>query len=133
VAREATRPVGTVAALMFATLLAASLPLPWQLGALAFGLAAVVMGIRAIVRLNRAGLGRSPLIVMLAGGLAFTSLTLLGVASTVMLWPVQMEHQRCLADALTISAQDACAQSYQDALVSRLPGWSSVLAPASGG
>ena len=133
VAREATRPVFTVATLMFATLLAAALPLPWQLGALGFGLATVVLGIRAIRRLVRAGLGRSPLVVMLAGGLAFTSLTLFGIGSTMVLWSVQMEHQRCLGDALTISAKEACAQTYQDALTSRLPSWSSLLTPASGG
>lgn len=132
-AREATRPVLTVAILMFATLIAASLPLPWQLGALGFGAAALVMGVRALTRLVGAGLGRSPLVVMLIGGLALTSLTLLGIGAGAMHWSVEMDHQRCMAGALTIQATDACTQAYQDGLTSGLPSWSSLFSPTSGG
>ncbi|WP_372594515.1 hypothetical protein [Actinotalea sp.] len=127
--REATRPVGTVVMLMLATLLVSGLPLPWQPAALAFGLPALVLGIRAIGRLVRAGLGRSPLIALLAGGLAFTSLMMLTVGSSIALWSIQMENQRCVANALTISAQDACAESYQEALESAVSGWASLLSP----
>ena len=129
VVREATRPVGTVAMLMFATLVVSLLPLPWQPAALVFGLLAVVLGIRSIVRLSRAGLGRSPIIAFLAAGLAFTSLTMLTVGSGVAVWSIQMDHQECVAGALTIAAQEACTQSYQDALESTVSGWTSLLVP----
>lgn len=132
-AREATRPVLTVALLMFATLVMAVRPLPWQLGALGFGAAALVMGVRALTRLVGVGLGRSPLVMMLIGGLVFTSLTLLGVGVGATSWSVQMDHQRCMAGALTIQATNACTQAYEDGLRSGLPGWSSLFSPSSGG
>ncbi len=133
VVREATRPVLTVATLMFATLISATLPLPWQLAAIGFGIAAVVAGVRAMTRLVGVGLGRSPLVMMLVVGLAFTSLTLLGIGAGMTRWSVEMDHQRCMADALTIQATNTCTAAYQKALMSGLPGWSSLLSPGSGG
>jgi len=131
--RAATRPLSTIMLLMVATLLVANFPLPWQLGSLAFGAVAVVLGIRGLTGLVRAGLGRSPFVAMLAGGLMFTALTLLGIGSTVVLWSVQMERQTCLGNALTLAAEQECTQAYEDALTSRVPDWSSLFVPSSAG
>ena len=130
--RAATRPLSTILLLMFATLLVATFPLPWQLGALAFGVAAVVLGIRGLAGLVRAGLGRSPLVVMLTAGLAFTALTLLGIGGTIALWSVQMDRQTCLGNALTFAAEQECTQAYEDALTSRVPGLSSLFGSSGG-
>ena len=82
-----------------------TLPLPWQAASLVFVVAALVVGIRALRFVWRAGL-RGVLVPMLAVGLAFTALLSVSMASLLALWPVQLERQQCLQDALTIASQE---------------------------
>lgn len=105
--------------LMLATLVAATLSLPWQAAALAFAIAAMVAGVIALRSVWRAGL-RGALLPVLGMGLAFAALMSLSLVTMLALWPVQMQRQECLRDALTISASEACEAQYQDALQERL-------------
>lgn len=117
--RAASRRVLHFGLLMLASLVTASLALPWQAAGLAFALAAVVMGARAMRAVWRAGL-RGALVPVLAIGLAFAAMLSASLATMLVLWPVQVERQDCLRDALTISAREACEQQFQDALTERL-------------
>lgn len=102
--------------LLLATIVTGSLPLPWQAGSLGFVVAALVVGIRALRSVRRAGV-RGGLVPLLAVGLAFTALLSLGTVGLLALWPVQLDRQHCLQDALTISANDKCQTDYQHTLL----------------
>ncbi|WP_250448645.1 hypothetical protein, partial [Actinotalea sp. C106] len=123
-AREASRQVMHFGLMMLATILAVSLPLPWQAAALAFALGAVVLGIRALRAVWRSGL-RGALVAILGFGLGLAALLTLSLVTMLALWPVQMERQSCLRDALTISATTACEDQFQqrlDETLERVPG-----------
>jgi hypothetical protein len=81
----------------------------------AFALAAVVLGIRALVSVVSAGLQRS-LLPVVTIGLAMALLYLVGSLSLIATWPIQQERQDCLARALTVSARDACHADYREAI-----------------
>jgi len=110
--------------LMLATLLVSSLPLPWQAAALLFAVAALVEGVRGLRSAWTSGV-RGALVPMLVMGIGAASLLTVGTAGMLALWPIQMEHQTCLRDALTIASQEQCENAYQtslDSLRSRLSG-----------
>lgn len=119
VIRAASRQVMHFGLLILATLLTASLALPWQAAALAFAIAAVVVGIRALRAVWRAGL-RGTLVPVLAVGLALAALMSLSLLTMLALWPIQVERQDCLRDALTIAARETCETQFQEALAERL-------------
>jgi len=122
--RRTSRHVMHFGVLMLATLLVSSLPLPWQAAALLFAIAALVEGIRGLRSAWTAGV-RGALVPMLVMGIAASSLLTVGTAGMIALWPIQMERQTCLRDALTISSQEQCENAYQaslDSLRSRLSG-----------
>ena len=119
VVRAASRQTLHFGLLILATLLTASLTLPWQAAALAFAIAAIVVGVRAIRTVWRAGL-RGTLVPVLAVGLALAALMSLSLVTMLVLWPLQVERQDCLRDALTISAREGCETAFQDALTERL-------------
>lgn len=118
-ARAARRQVLHFSLLLLASWLTASLPLPWEASGLAFAVAAVVVGIRALRTAVRAGL-RDRLAPVLAFGLTFAVLLVLSMAATLVFWPVQMERQECLSGALTISAREACETQFQQSLSEHL-------------
>lgn len=118
-ARAASRRVLHFSLLLLAGVVTSALPLPWQAASLAFVVAALVVGIRALSAVWRAGL-RGLLVPLLAIGLSFTALMSIALASLLALWPVQLERQRCLSSALTIAATQTCQADYQDALEDRL-------------
>lgn len=104
------------ALLMLGSLLANLLPLPWKVASLAFVVAAIVFAIRALVAVRRSRL-RGSLTPMLVVGLVVAGMVALSSISTLVTWPLQMRHQECLADALTISAQDACESQYREDVI----------------
>ncbi|HEY3436375.1 MAG TPA: hypothetical protein VGK35_01690 [Actinotalea sp.] len=107
------------ALLMLASLVTAPLPLPWQIGSLAFSVAAVVMGVRALIAVRRAGIKGAVLPAVTAGLLLAAALS--GFAAlTLALWPQQSAYQQCRTDALTISAREACDADYVRSLRDRL-------------
>ncbi|NCT89588.1 hypothetical protein GXB85_01270 [Cellulomonas sp. APG4] len=130
-ARAASRRVLHFGLLMLATLLTSTLPLPWQVATLVFAVLAFVVGVRALVQVWRSGL-RGALVSVLAVGLAFAALLAASTAGLIALWPVQMERQECLQDALTISATEKCESDYRDALDALLERARGGLAPAGG-
>lgn len=117
-ARVASRRVLHFSLLLLASLLTSALPLPWQAASLGFVVAALVVGVRALVAVWRAGI-RGVLVPMLMIGLAFTAVMSIALATLLALWPVQLARQECLAGALTIAATDACQAGYTDAVKDR--------------
>jgi hypothetical protein len=106
-AQRLTRLFGV---LVLSSVLVATLPLPWQAAAVAFALAALVVGVWALVVSSRArSRGLTPMIAVGVVIALFWSL-LLGVQ--LALWPVQQDKQECLAGALTITATNACDAQY---------------------
>lgn len=117
--RTVRRRIGTFLLLVIASLLTSQLRLPWQLGGLAFALAAFGTGVWTLVAARRPGL-RERLAPMLVVGLVFTVMLALSMSSSLVLWSEQMAHQECLDNALTLSTRDACDETYQDAVEQRL-------------
>lgn len=104
----------TFAALLLAAVLTGTFPVPWQAAGLVFGVLALVVGVRALVVAVRAR-QRGALTGMLAAGLAVSAMWLVVSLGMTLMWPAQLDRQRCLAGALTISARQACeAQFEQD-------------------
>lgn len=120
-AAAASKRVMLFVLLLVAALVTASLPLPWQVAGVVFALASLVAGVRALHAVWRAGM-RGALPAMVAVGLVFATLMTLSLSTLLALWPLQAERQSCLADALTISANEACEQQFQDRLSEYLDG-----------
>lgn len=118
--RVVQRRMGTFLLLVFASLLTARLRLPWQLGSLAFALLGLGIAIYALVyAVRRPGL-REQIAPMLVVAIVFTSMLTLSTASMLVLWSEQLEHQRCLDHAVTISARTACDTAYEESVEQRL-------------
>lgn len=114
-AKAAARSIGlarTAGLLVLATVIAMSFPVPWQVGALVFALAAVVTSIRGLgvaVRARvRGGLPAVLVVLLLVSGM----LTLAS-ASMLVLWTPQRDHHACLAGALTVTAKSQCEAQYR--------------------
>jgi len=105
--------------LVLASLVTASLPLPWQLGSLAFAVVGVVVGLRALGLVWRSG-ARDQLAPLLLFGLTFAVLMTVSMSAMLTFWPVQMARQECLESAVTIRAREQCEIAYQDGLTERL-------------
>lgn len=114
-----SRPVLHFGLFMLAALIAMQLNLPWQLASLAFAGAAIYVGVRAIIRVIKARAGGT-IVVLLAFGLTLTGLLVITSISNLALWNEEMERQRCLSSAVTVSAEDRCEQEYQRAVEERL-------------
>jgi len=121
IVRASSRRVLHFLALLLAAVLTSALPLPWQVGALVFVVAAVVVGLRALVLAWSGGI-RGGLVVMLTVGVAVAGFVSLGMLSLLALWPQQLERQQCLAGAVTISANRQCEVEFQRAVEERLGG-----------
>jgi hypothetical protein len=118
-ARAGSRRVVYLGLLMFGTLACSALPLPWQMGGLAFAGAAIVVGVMALRSLRRAHVrGILPAVVVLA--LVFSGLSVLSYGATAIFWTVSMQRQDCLRDAITVSAQAQCETDYRNALQAKL-------------
>lgn len=124
--RQAARWLGRFALLVFASLVASGLPLPWQAGALAFSLPALVVGALALRAIIRARMRRLPA-VMLGAGLTMTAFMVLGQIGLLVLWPVQQDLQECRSRALTLSAAEQCQRDFDERVtdLTRLPSRSS--------
>ena len=99
------------AVLVLASVLVATLPLPWQAAALLFALAAVVVCVRAVVVAVRA---RSRgLVPLLSVGLVIALSWTLLLSVQLALWPAQQDKQECLEGALTVGAKSACETQFE--------------------
>jgi hypothetical protein len=100
---------------------ASLLPLPWSLASGGFYLAAVAAGVLTLVRLVRAGRGRSVLgVTTVSAGLALALVMVLGVIVQLALYPLFSEAQTCLDTSLTESGQDACEDEFRQSLLELL-------------
>lgn len=114
-ARLATRSVMHFGLLMLATLLTSTIALPWRLVSVAIGLLALVVGIRALRRIWRAGL-RGFLVVAMSAGVIMTFALALTTLAVIPVWQIEMDRQSCLNQAITLSATSTCESDYQTAI-----------------
>ena len=111
---RATSLTRLFAVLVLASVLVATLRLPWQAAALPFALGAIVVGARAmVVALRARSRGLAPL---LAAGLVIALSWTLLLSVQLALWPAQQEKQECLERALTIGATSACEREFEQYL-----------------
>ena len=105
---------------MLGAVLTGTLPLPWKVLGLVFGLAALVLGIFALVRAVRdklPGMLRITTVI----GLVATAFLVIGTGAQVALWPVTVDYEECMSTALTNAAQSACQDELSN-LGGLLPG-----------
>lgn len=114
-ARQATRSVMHFGLLMLATLLTSSLAVPWRLVSVALALVAIVVGVRTLRRIWRAGL-RGFLLVAMSAGMIMTAALALTTLAVIPVWQIEMDRQSCLAGAITISATTTCESDYRTAI-----------------
>ena len=91
----------------------AILPLPWSRAGLAFAVAAVVLGVVAMLAM-RSGASTGLWALTIVGTLAAGSLSLTYGAS-VLFYKELAAYQACSADALTITAVDRCSAEFEKA------------------
>jgi len=103
------------ASLMLLGLLSSNLPLPWQIIATVAFLAALIVGIRALITLWKAHV-RGAVLPMITMGLVISGILLASSVTLLALWPMQMERQNCLHRAITVSAQEQCETAFEDGL-----------------
>jgi len=118
--RTAARRTLHFFALILAAVLTSSLPLPWQVGSFGFVLVGIVVGIRALVLAWRAGV-RGGVLAALGTGLAMAGMVALAMMTLLAVWPQQLERQRCLAQAVTISATQRCETEFQESIERLVP------------
>jgi len=110
----------TFSLLLLASILTGTFPVPWVLVSVPLIVATLVVGVRAVAAVNRAGATNGPLVAVLAVGICLCLVSLLGVAQTAVTWDLQLQRQRCVAEAITVSAQTACAEAYEQGVEDRL-------------
>ena len=88
-----------------------SLVLPWKLIALALGLVALVLGVRVWVTsrgAERSGLPRA----VASAGMAMALMGMTTAALPLLAWDATVQLEQCGASALTVRAQQACADEF---------------------
>lgn len=114
-ARLATRGVMIFGLYMLASLLLSSVALPWRMLSVAVGVAALVVGVRALRTVWRAGL-RGGLVVVLSAGMLMTVILGLSTLAVIPVWGIETDRQSCLDEAITITAQTSCQTTYETAI-----------------
>ncbi len=115
---DATRLWGTVrlfALLMIASVIASGLDLPWSVASILASMAAVVVGIRALMTAARLRVRGTPRVALIAG-LGLAGLTLLMQLAVAATWPLQWDYQQCRAGAITEAGEAACQQELEERL-----------------
>lgn len=101
-----------------AAILLALLPLPWGMAGLPFAVAAVVLGVRAVILMRSVtSTGWWTLVV---GGLLVASSLALNYGVAVVLYDELRTLQDCNAGAITIAARDRCSAEFEEAARVRL-------------
>ncbi|WNB86081.1 hypothetical protein [Cellulomonas sp. ATA003] len=119
--RVASRRALRFYAFFIAGLVTLPLPVPWQGASLVFVLAAVGVGVHGFVQAWRGGV-RGATLAALGIMVGVAGLVALMMASLLAVWPEQLERQRCLAGAVTISATRECDDQFERAVQERLVG-----------
>ena len=97
--------------LTLAMLFSSGLALPWKLLPLALGIAALVGGIMALVKLARRRMGPA-LPVLVSLGLLITLFATLGLGGMVAIWNETQTYETCMRSALTLDGVEACQDEY---------------------
>lgn len=99
--------------LILGALLGSNLPLPWKVLGLLFSLAALTVGILAMVNLVRQ---KAPALVRMSAtvGLAASFMFTIGTGAAILLWPVTERYEECMATALTSKAQRQCEEDLRN-------------------
>ena len=95
--------------LALASLVSASLPLPWGIAGTAFGVAALVVGLMAVIAAMDARL-RAGRVAVLWVSLAVVAVVVLLQLVRLVAYPTIVQDQECRREAITLTAQAACAQ-----------------------
>ncbi len=94
------------------------LPLPWGLAGLPFSLAALVLGVIAMVVMR---VGASPSLWALVGvGTLVSGSLVLNYTAAVVLYDELVAYQACTQDAITITAGVRCSDEFEAAATARL-------------
>jgi len=104
------RDVRLVGVLLVSLVVVSQLALPFRLAGIAFGVASMAISLRSLGRLSRlrrAG-GRPRGQLTLSAGLGLAGVVTMLLLAEALAYPVAMDHQRCLAGAVTRTAQDEC-------------------------
>lgn len=118
-AMAAGRSVLKFGAALLVALLAMQWPVPWQVVAPIAGAGAVYLGIRALIAYRRFGASMFTW-VFLVIGVGMSVLLTLASLSLLTMWDAQATHQRCMDRALTVQAEQACTDAYEQALQDRI-------------
>lgn len=115
----AGRRIRDFALFLLAALLTSSLPVPWLVGSALLAVGAVVAGVRAVVAVWRTGV-RSAMIPVLAVGVGFAAMFAVSISLQLAFWPLVVERQDCLRDALTLAAREQCQETFDETLQDRV-------------
>lgn len=99
--------------LLLGALLGSSFPLPWKVLGLVFSLAALTVGILALVSLVRQ---KAPAMLRISTtvGLVASLFLTLGTGAAILLWPITERYEQCMATALTSKAQRQCEEDLRN-------------------
>lgn len=118
-AAAAGRSVLKFGAALLVAMLAMRWPIPWQLLAPVAGAVAVYLGVRALITYRKVGMTAfSSVFLML--GVAIAAVLSLSSLTLLTMWDEQVAHQQCMDRALTVQAEQACADAYEQAMQERL-------------
>lgn len=109
---------GWIRAVVLLVLLAyvtASVPLPWKIASVAFGVAGVVCGVVASVKVLRRKLPGILRITIPLATLACLLFTL-STSTQVIFYEATAEYEQCLADTVTDRSQAQCQRDYEQQL-----------------
>lgn len=115
IGRRASRRLRLFGVLLLAMLAVETLPLPWRLSGLGFGLFAIGTGIRLLNDLASLRRGGQPAggWIGVSVGLGLATLMTLMLMGEAVLYPLVSQQEECIARALTHTAQDQCQQTLE--------------------
>lgn len=117
---NATRLRGTVF-LILASAILTMLPMPWKLLTIVVGVAAIISGIRTLIKSFRIpGMGPVNFTIILA--LMGCALFTLSVSLQGIFFQPTMEYQQCLNDSVTSRSLDQCSRDFNNSLVNSVLG-----------
>ena len=97
---------------LLAAILTSTLMLPWKVLGLVLSLAALAVGVIALIKVIGSKLPRAVLIGT-SVGLAATLFVTAGTGASVLLWPITEKYEDCMSRALTLQATSECEDGLQ--------------------
>jgi hypothetical protein len=115
IGQRASRRLRLFGVLLLALLVVETLPLPWRLSGLGFGVLAIGTGIGLLSDLAALRRGGQPANgwIGVSVGLGLATLMTLMLGSEALFYPLVSEQEDCIAGALTHTAQQQCQQTLE--------------------